>query len=439
MAWADVSNDNRYLGDLAPRTARVGVLAGVVVLGVTALLTATGDLAWERFLRAYLVAFCFVLSLSLGGLWFVMLQHLTRAGWSVVLRRVAEGLVSNLGWIWIAFLPILIGAFTTDLYAWRHPENDPVLLHKAVYFHPAFWIGRAIFYFGVWAILARFFVGRSVDQDETGDPKLTLRMQKIAAPAMILYAFTQTFAIIDWVMALEPHWFSTMFGVYFFSASCCGFFAAMILGCLLLQRSGRLTSLITPEHYHDLGKGLFAFGIFFWAYIAYSQYLLIWYANIPAETMWFMARQLGSWQGLSILLILGHFAGPFLILMSRWPKRWPRVLAVAAGWMLFMHYIDLYWLAMPSVPHELIASATTYEELAAAYHTVEVPGSSPAPGKPGLTYQEVYGLRWHFVDIACLLGLLGLFVGGTAWGLREKSLIPEKDPRLHESLAFENY
>jgi hypothetical protein len=285
------SNENRRLGALAARIAGPAGIGGVILLVVAVLITWRSEIAWERFLRSYLVAFCFVLSLSLGGLFFTMLQHLTRAGWSVVLRRIAEGLAGNLRWIWILFIPIVIGLFTTDLYHWTHAGEDLLLAHKRPFLNPTFWVIRVVIYFAVWAGLAHFFLRASVAQDASGDPKLTLRMQRIAAPGMILYAFTQTFAIIDWVMALEPHWFSTMFGVYFFAASCCGFGATMVILCFALQRSGRVTESITTEHYQDLGKYLFAFGVVFWAYIAYSQYVLIWYANIPEETAWFLVRQ----------------------------------------------------------------------------------------------------------------------------------------------------
>jgi hypothetical protein len=418
------SNENRWLGGLATRIAWPAGFGGLVLLGAAALITWRGDVAWDRFLRAYLVAFCFVLSLSLGGLFFTMLQHLTRAGWSVVVRRVAEGLAGNLRWIWILFIPIVIGLYTTDLYHWTHVGDDLLLKHKAPFLNTTFWLIRAAFYFAVWAGLAHFFIRNSVAQDASGDPRLTLRMQKVAAPGMILYAFTQTFAIIDWVMALEPHWYSTMFGVYFFSASCCGFAATLIIGCFALQRSGRVTDSITTEHYQDLGKFLFAFGIVFWAYIAYSQYMLIWYANIPEETGWFAARQLGGWGTLSLLLIAGHFVGPFMILISRHPKRWRGFLAAAAVWMLIVHFIDIYWLAMPAIPADLIASVSTYPQLVAEFEA---------------SYAEAYDLHWSVLDLLCVLGMAGVCAAGTAVRLGRAALIPEGDPRLQESLAFENY
>ena len=432
MNTTSLPNEDRTLGELASKAFLFAGIPGVFLLAVATVMTSQTDITWERLLRSYLTAFIFVLSLSLGGLFFTMLQHLSRAGWSVVIRRLAEGLAGNLRWIWILFIPIAIGLYTTDLYHWTHAEGDTLLEHKAGYLNTTFWMIRAGIYFLVWGVLAHYFVSSSVAQDTSGDPKITLRMQSVAAPAMILYAFTQSFAIIDWVMALEPHWFSTMFGVYFFAASCCGFGATMILLCFTLQRSGRVTESITTEHYQDLGKFLFAFGIVFWAYIAYSQYLLIWYANIPEETTWFMIRQLGGWGGLSLLLLFGHFAGPFFLIMSRYPKRWKSFLAAACVWMLFIHYVDMYWLAMPAYPAKLVESVSTYAELSAVYETGMIPGTDT-------TWAAEYGLHWHMVDICCLLGLTGIFLGGLAWGLRRAPLVPEGDPRLGESLAFENY
>ena len=430
MTSANTANENRHLGDLTGKILRFAGIPGVFVLVLGAVLTWRSDLSWERFLRAYLVAFCFVLSLSLGGLFFTLLHHLTRAGWSVVVRRIAEGLAGNLRWLWILFIPIALGMLASDrtgLYMWAvaaNVETDALLQHKEAYLNTTFWLIRAAFYFAVWAGLTHYFLSRSVAQDATGDPQTSLRMQAVAAPGMILYAFTQTFAIIDWVMSLEPHWFSTMFGVYFFAASMCGFMSLLIIVVYGLQQSGRVQQSITVEHFQDMGKLLFAFGIVFWAYIAYSQYMLIWYANIQEETVWFLIRQIGGWGTLTVLLVVGHFAGPFLILLSRYPKRWKGFLTVVAGWMLFMHFIDIYWLVMPAIPIELIESVTTYPELVEKFEA---------------GYRAEYGMHWHIVDFTCLLGLGGLLLAGTAFGLRNRCLIPQRDPRLGESLAFENF
>ncbi len=434
MTAPNVAKEDRFLGDLGPRIYRFGLMGGVAGLGLAVLVWTMGDMEARRFLRGYLVGFLFVLSLCLGGLFFTMLQHLTRAGWSVVVRRVAEGLASNLKWIWILFIPVLIpvllGMHKSHPYEWTEP--DVISATKAAYLNPTFWTIRAILYFGIWAALARYFVGRSMDQDETGDPAITSRMQAMAAPGMILYALTQSFAAIDWVMSLEPHWFSTMFGVYFFAASCCGFFAALILACMGLQRAGRVTASISTDHFHDMGKHLFAFGIAFWAYIAFSQYMLIWYANIPEETGWFASRQLGGWGFFALTLLLGHFLGPFVILISRWPKRTRGMLAAGAVWMLMMHYVDLYWITMPAVPSELVGSVETYEELVEAFHTRKVPGAD-------LTYAQVYGPQLGLTDLLCVASMGCILVGMTARALRERPLIPVRDPRLAESLTFENY
>jgi hypothetical protein len=428
----ELKSENRHLGDLGSKLLVFAAVPGAFLVGLALVMTAKSDITWERFLRGYTAAFTFVLSICLGALFFTILQHLARAGWSVVVRRIAEALASNLRWIWILFIPIAIGLFKTDLYEWTHAEGDDLLEHKAGYLNTTFWMIRVVFYFAVWAGLAHFFVRNSIAQDDSGDPKLTIRMGKVAAPAMILYAITQTFAVIDWVMAIEPKWFSTMFGVYFFAASCCGFFATLVLLCYGLQRSGRVTESITPEHYQDLGKHLFAFGIVFWAYIAYSQYMLIWYGNIQEETTWFLIRQLGGWQGLTILLLVGHFLGPFLIIMSRYPKRWKSFLAAVCVWMLFIHYIDMYWLVVPAYPHALVESVTSYGELIAEFESGVIPGTNQS-------WQAQYGLHWHIVDGACLLGLAGIVLGLTSFGVRSASLIPVRDPRLPESLAFENF
>jgi hypothetical protein len=422
---AEQLRDRRSLGDLAPVAVKYAGVPGAFVLVLAVLMTWQTDLSWERFLRGYTTAFMFVLSICLGGLFFTMLQHLARAGWSVVLRRIAEGLAGNLRWLWILFIPIAVGMMKTNLYGWTHPQpGDETLLGKVGYLSPAFWTIRAIFYFAVWGGLAHYFLRKSLAQDATGDPRITLRMEAVAAPGMILYAFTQTFAVIDWVMALEPHWYSTMFGVYFFAASCAGFGSTLILLCYGLRRAGRLTESITTEHYHEMGKFLFAFGIVFWSYIAYSQYMLIWYADIQEETTWYLIRQIGSWGSLSLLLVFGHFVIPFFALISRIPKRRPALLALIAGWVLFIHYIDMYWLTMPQYPAELVAQASSYPELV---QLLQQPGN------------VAYDMHWHPVDVCCVVGLAGIVLAATARSLAGCALIPQGDPRLAESLAFEDY
>ncbi len=411
------------LGPSAGLIWRAAAMAGGALLAISFLLPVTGlfGLSWEQFFRSYLFAFMFVLSLSLGGLFFTMLQHCVKAGWSVVVRRVAEGVAGNLMWIWVLFIPIAIAMHTEVLYHWQHMgDNSEAASKYHYYLTKPFWLVRAVIFLAVWALLARFFVRTSIAQDATGEVSLTRRMERLAPLAMIAYALTQSFAAIDWVMSLDSHWFSTMFPVYFFAASCCGFFALTILLCFNLQRMGCVTREITPEHYHDLGKLLFAFGVVFWAYIAFSQYMLIWYANIPEEIPFYLTRQASGWLGVSILLLVGHFVGPFLAIISRHPKRQPPLLALAAVWMLFMAMVDIYWLVKPTVPDKLIHDSKTYAEF-----------SEKAVG-------PVVGWDPNVLDITCLLALGSLLIAGTFRTLSSCSLIPENDPRLHESLAFEN-
>jgi hypothetical protein len=448
-----VRESNRRLGDVAAKVigpaALLGVGGVVASIGLAMFSGEQSGGGWDRFFKSYLMAFTFILSICLGALFFVMLQHAVKAGWSVSIRRLAEGVASNLQWIWILFLPIAIAVAMdkTHLYHWMHPVSpdgtiDAVLVHKAPYFFwplsyeshiPAFWLIRAALFFGIWAFLARFFVANSIAQDSTGDVKYTKRMEKFAPPAFILFALSLAFGGIDWVMSLEPHWFSTMFPVYFFAASCCGFFSLQILIANFLQRNGRLTAEITPEHYQDAGKLLFAFGIVFWAYIAFSQYMLIWYANIPEETTWYMARQMGGWGWVSLLLLFGHFLGPFLILISRHPKRQRTALAMGAAWMLFMHLIDIYWLVMPKVP-TAVKDYDTYRALADAVYANRLLGPGHQDFDPALDV----GFQLSVLDATCVVGLFGLMILGAAWRLTGVSLIPQRDPRLHEALAFEN-
>jgi hypothetical protein len=224
-------------------------------------------------------------------------------------------------------------------------------------------------------------------------------MEAVAAPGMILYALTVTFAAFDLLMSLTPHWYSTIYGVYYFAGCVLGFFALAPVLIAMLKRRGFLTRLVTPEHSHDLGKLMFGF-VVFWAYIAFSQYLLIWYGNLPEETVWYSAREQGAWVWISVLLLLGHFVLPFLMLMSRYPKRKAATLVIGAVWLLIMHWVDVFYLVMPNVRTE--------------------------------------GCPFRLMDLACFAGIGGLFLAVIFWRLGRTNLIPVNDPRLDEALSFEN-
>ena len=411
---------------LAPRSRALSI-AGVVLLVVGfAMVRANPGFAAKAWLQAWL----FAVSLSLGALFFVIIQHLTRAGWSVVVRRVAECIAANLTWLWLGFLPIAwlwFDGHLDTLFPWANldhlretaPDEAALVAKKAAFLNPGFFMIRAAAYLLVWAMLARFFLSNSVAQDSDRSVARSEKMGKWAGPAAILFGLTTTFAAFDWIMSLNPAWFSTMFGVYFFAACCAGGFSAIALMCLRAQGHGLLKDLVTPEHYQDLGKMLFGFGIVFWAYIAFSQYMLIWYGNVPEETTWFLARQIGQWRIVSAALLFGHFVIPFLFLISRWTKRWRGTLTFGVVWMLVFHWVDLAYLIQPVIPHD-IGKYDTYDALLAAYANEAAPVLHP-------------GL------LALSVGMLFLLVGRTLARLVRTGLLCKGDPRLAESLRFENF
>ncbi|MCA9754721.1 MAG: quinol:cytochrome C oxidoreductase [Candidatus Eisenbacteria bacterium] len=391
--------DNWVLGGAADGVFRIGLVIGILGLAASFFL-GFGQGNVERFYSAWLVSFGFFLAMSLGALFFVLAQHLTGATWSVVVRRLAEAVSTNLGLMLIFFIPVALGLKT--LYPWADPEvmaHDALLQSKQGFLNTNFFYIRTAIYFVVWIAASQYFFRRSVSQDETGSVGTTLGLEKTAAPVTLLFAVTTTFASFDYFMSLEPHWFSTMFGVYYFAGSLFSFFAFLPLMVIFAQSKGRAVHTITKEHFHDMGKWMFAFTVF-WAYIGFSQYFLIWYANIPEETGWFYVRQNNGWATISWLMLIGHFIIPFFGLLPRWVKKTRMTLVVWAIWMLAMHWFDLFWLI--------------------------VPNANPN------------GIPWHPLYLTCFLGIGGIYFATIALTLKNKSMIPAKDPRLPDSLAFEN-
>lgn len=386
-------------GTFASQSKGVGIAgAGLLLLS---LIVGFAGSASDQFLFSYLTAYMWALSIVLGSLFFVMVQHLARAGWSVVVRRVAEQVMGLMPFMAILFLPIAIGYHTLYHHWVDASPDDVVLAEKRGYLNVTFFFVRAVVYFAIWIGLARWFKRTSLRQDESGDPALTLRMARVAAPAMLLFALSVTFAAVDWIMTLDPHWFSTIFGVCYFAG---GFMSAMaVLGllCLWIQGRGYLREAVTVEHFHDIGKLLFAFMVF-WTYVNFSQYMLIWYANLPEETAFYAHRQHGTWVWVGRLLIVGHFLLPFAYLMSRHIKRSRKALAAGAVFLLVMHWFDMLYLVMPN--------------FAAREHDV----------------------HFHWLDFTCIAGMACLMFGLAVGGLRRSPLLPERDPRLAESLHFHN-
>lgn len=384
------------------RVPRIATIVGAVLLVAAAATALFGDEeSRTQFFSAYLAAFAFVLSLSLGALIFVLLQWVCRAGWSVTVRRVAENMMGVLPWCALLFVPVLFGMH--ELFEWTHEDHvahDPILQTKAPYLNVPFFLARAVVYFVAWAWMGRWFRRQSILQDATGEHATTRRLQWWSGPCILIYALTVSFAAFDWFMSLQPHWYSTIWGGYYFAGALVGALAVMTLTCLYLKGAGFLGDGVNQEHFHDLGKLLFAF-VVFWAYLAFSQYFLIWYGNIPEETMFFHHRFEGSWLTVSVVLMVGHFVLPFLYLMPRTLKRIPVTLWIGAAYMLVLHYVDMFWLVRPVAHPE--------------------------------------GADFLFVDFLCVLGLSAVWLGLFVRLLVGAGLVPTRDPRLPEALAFENF
>lgn len=375
---------------------RNALIAGVVGLAASA---AGYFLDSKQFFHSYLVAYVFWTSIGLGGLFFTLLNHLVGAEWSIVLRRISETIMVTLPVMIIFFIPLIFGFH--DLYHWSHTEvveADPILKAKAGYLNPTFFIIRTVVYFTIWFIFGRMLYTMSIKQDG-GDQSNNERMRRISAPGMILFAFTCTYAAFDWLMSLQPHWFSTIFGVWYFAGGLLASLAFINLFAQILRKKNVLDNQITIEHYHDIGKLKFAFTIF-WAYIAFSQFFLIWYANIPEETIFYLDRWEGSWQYVSLLLIFGHLMLPFLWLIPRATKRSLPAMAFIGVWLLLMHWVDMYWTVFPNL-HE-------------------------------------HGFELSWMDLTTMVGLGGFFLWALWTRLASNALIPVKDPKLDKSLHFAN-
>ncbi len=392
---ADAPDAFRYQGDW--RIWGIPLLVGVIGLtsGLSGWLTDP-----HQFYFSYLVGWVFCLTIALGALFFVLIQHLTRARWSIVVQRMAEALLWTFPLLAVLSVPILFGMH--DLYHWTHTEAvaaDPILAGKAPYLNTPFFLVRLAVYFLVWSLLAYHLYRNSLAQDCTGDAGIPARQRKVSAWGLAAGALTIAFASYDLLMSLDPHWFSTIFGVYVFSGAFMSIHALLALCAMMLQGGGNLRGIVTTEHYQDLGKLTFGF-VVFWAYIAFSQYMLIWYGNIPEETLWYRHRLSHGWEVHSAVLLMGHFVVPFFLLLSRAIKRSKVLLGLICVWLLAMQWFDIHWLAVP-VLHPDAATI-------------------------------------HFLDVANWLGLFGIVLGASMYRLVRHSLVPFRSPGLDDSLHFEN-
>jgi hypothetical protein len=419
--------DEKYkAGKLGASLTKAGAGIFAVFMAISVALGAMQGDGWKRFLHAYVIGWSYIFSILVGVLWLVLLHHLVRGRWATAVRRICEIMTGAFPLVFVAGLGFIIPlvAGYQNLYYWAHPDaHDPVLNHhlhdKLGWLSPWFFAVRYVIYGVAFTAIASYFSKKSREQDESGDPKLSERMRIASAPAMILYALVTCMAAFDILMSFAPKWYSTIYGVNFWGSACVGGFAALALMVLGIQRTGRLTLSINAEHYHDIGKWMFAF-TFFWAYTAFSQFMLQWYGNMPEETVWYKYRLFGEWQWVSIAMLVGFWAFPFVFLLSRWTKRIVPSLVFFAVWQLVFHWLDLYWNVMPQ------------------YDWLAVPGEGrEILAGPLMGNTAVHHVGFSPVDVTVWFALVGLLLAGIGRQLKG-NLIPIKDPTLPLALAHEN-
>ena len=366
--------------------------------GVGALVSLAG--LWfdaTQFYQSYLMAFMLCLGVTLGCLALGMVHQLSGGAWGVVIRRPIGAATRVLPVMAVMFLPIAFGM--SRLYPWMNADlvaHDEALQHKHLYLNAPFFLARAAIYFLVWNAIAYFLNAWSLEQDRTNDPQLARRMQMLSGGGLLAYGLTITFASFDWMMSLEPHWFSTIYGVLIMGGQGLSALAFLIAVLVWLSRRAPLDRIIVPAHFHDLGNLLLAF-VMLWAYFSFSQYLIIWSGNLPAEIAWYLHRLQTGWRFVGISLMLLHFAVPFVLLLSRKVKREAALILKVAIGILFIRLVDLFWLISPEF------------------------------------HQTGVSVSWLDVVLPLTLGSIWLscFIGQ----LRGRAILPVHDPEFDEALG----
>jgi len=383
-------------------SARFGGLS--VVLGIIALVTLVlcgvgAAIDPRQFGFSWVFAFGFFFTLCVGCFFWTIVHYATDAEWTVVVRRQLENIAVLIGVLALFFIPILL--LRHHLYEWMNipPGKEPNLDSKRAYLNLTWFVIRAVVFLGFFIIASNLLKSFSVRQDKDGNPKFTIWLRKVSFVSLPLFALSVTFGAYDWFLGLNYRWFSTMFGVYIFAGAAGSSMSLLVLVITALRSAGYLKNVVTIEHYHIMGKWMFAFCVF-WAYIGFGQYMLIWYANMPEETQYFITRNTESWWYFSMLLVFGRFFGPFLILLLRSIKKHPHQLCYVAGWILLMQLLDIYLVVLPS-----------------------------------LNGTGVHVSLWDFaapIAIGATLAFVYLRIVG------KTSLFPVRDPRLVESLKLVN-
>ena len=384
--------------------AASGIL-GVVGLILTYVLYAMQSTAQGQrvVMSAYLTAFTFWVGIAVAAIIWVAVFHASHARWSVVLRRGLESLGAATPIFILLFIPVLVGAKV--IFMWlTHPANLPaeqlaLLHHKEPYLNMPFFIIRAVIYFVIWLGAGELLLRWSNRQDTEGGVKLTAWMRRLGAGSIPFLAIAITWASFDWLMSVDPFWNSAVFGGYYFAGSFLGAISLLAIMAAALRGPNLFGSMMTKEHFHNVGKLMLAFTIF-WAYLGFSQFMLQWIANIPEEASWWVVRMRGAWAPVSWVILIGQFCLPFCVLLSRDVKYYPKALAGIAVWILAMHYIDIYWLIMPSV----------------------------SPGAVSVSWAH----------LTSFVGVGGIAAAFTVFRLRGRFTVPVQDPYLADSLRYVN-
>ncbi len=346
----------------------------------------------NQFFQSYLFSYIFWLGMALGCLGLVLLNHVVGGKWGLVIRRFLEVGSLTLPVMALLIVPILFGL--SSLYLWSDAAvvaRDEVLQKKTSYLNVPFFLGRVPVYFAIWCFYAIVLNRLSATQDRTGDESLIERMKRISAPGLVIFTVTTTFAFVDWVMSLEPHWYSTIYGLMFLIGQVLQALALMISMLILFSDRQPLRDTVTPQHLHDLGNLILTFTVL-WAYLSFSQFLIIWAGNLPEEIPWYLTRLRGGWNVIAVMLILFHFAVPFIVLLQREAKRRARILLRICVAMIAVRIIDVFW--------------------------VVVPGLRPN------------GFAVHWMDLATFLAIGGIWLGLFFRRLKSRPLLLTGDPRL---------
>lgn len=391
-------NQAETLTPVLSRWQQRALIIGVIAL---ALCGAGAFLSTTQFFRSYLFGYLFWLGLTLGSFALLALHHMVGGGWGFSIQRMLESGTRTLPLMIVLLLPLAFGV--KELYIWAQPEviaQDKLLQHKVPYLNIPFFAIRTAVYFAIWGIFIFWLNRWSKRQDENGDAALSTKLRHLSGPALVIYVLTLTFASVDWVMSLDPHWFSTIYGVLFVVGNGLLTLAFVIVAAVLLAQHKPLSEVMEAKHFHDLGNLMFAF-VLLWAYVSFSQFLIIWSGNLPEEIPWYLHRMHGGWQWLALALVLFHFALPFVFLLSRKAKRRVEVLRKVALWMIAMRFIDLFWLIAPS------------------FHAER--------------------LTVHWLDIVAPAGIGGLWLAYFVWQLKDRALLPLHDPRLEIAFSHKEH